>query len=261
MPRSFDYIFKRIDDLRQEAETDHNNIEFLVKSSYLEIYNEQILDLLDPNSMNLSLWEDIKKGVYVEGLTEETINDSSEMMELMKRGTWNRHVGSTSMNKESSWSHSVLTTIIESKTMKDGLWNVKVSRFHIIDLAGSERAKLTSAGGERLKEAGMINKSLSALGNVINSLVDLSEGKARHIHYWDSKLTFLLRDSLGGNSKTVIIANISPSANSFGETLSTLKFAQRAKLMKNKAVINEDSSGSISILKEEIKWLKLILAK
>jgi hypothetical protein len=107
----------------------------------------------------------------------------------------------------------------------------------------------------------MINKSLSALGNVINSLVDLSEGKARHIHYWDSKLTFLLRDSLGGNSKTVIIANISPSANSFGETLSTLKFAQRAKLMKNKAVINEDSSGSISILKEEIKWLKLILAK
>jgi hypothetical protein len=96
------------------------------------------------------------------------------------------------MNKESSRSHSVLTTIIESKSMKDGLWNVKVSRFHIIDLAGSERAKLTSAGGERLKEAGMINKSLSALGNVINSLVDLSEGKARHIHYRDSKLTFLL---------------------------------------------------------------------
>jgi hypothetical protein len=175
--------------------------------------------------MNLSLWEDIKKGVYVEGLTEEIIGDSNEMMELMKWGTRNRHVGCTSMNKESSRSHSVLTTIIESKNMKDGLWNVRVSRFHIIDLAGSERAKLTSAGGEWLKEAGMINKSLSALGNVINSLVDLSEGKARHIHYRDSKLTFLLWDSLGGNSKTVIIANISPSANSFGETLSTLKFA------------------------------------
>jgi len=165
------------------------------------------------------------------------------------------------MNKESSRSHSVLTTTIESKTQKDGLWNVKVSRFHIIDLAGSERAKLTSAGGERLKEAGMINKSLSALGNVINSLVDLEQGKARHIHYRDSKLTFLLRDSLGGNHKTLIICNVSPSSTSFGETLSTLKFAQRAKLIKNKAVINEDSTGSISILKEEIKRLKLLLAK
>ena len=232
-----------------------------MKTSYLEIYNEQILDLLDTGTMNLSLWEDIKKGVYVEGLTEESTSDVSEMLELIKWGTRNRHVGCTSMNKESSWSHSVLTTIIESKSMKDGLWNVKVSWFHIIDLAGTERAKLTSAGGERLKEAGMINKSLSALGNVINSLVDLSEGKARHIHYRDSKLTFLLWDSLGGNSKTLIIANISPSANSFGETLSTLKFAQWAKLMKNKAVINEDSLGSISILKEEIKRLKLLLAK
>ncbi len=183
MPRSFEYIFRKIEDLRQEAETEHKTIEFLVKSSYLEIYNEQILDLLDPNFINLSIREDIKKGVYVEGLTEESVGNCSEMIELIKRGTRNRHVGSTTMNKESSRSHSVLTAIIESKSMKDGLWNVKVSRFHIIDLAGSERAKLTSAGGERLKEAGMINKSLSALGNVINSLVDVSEGKARHIPY------------------------------------------------------------------------------
>lgn len=165
------------------------------------------------------------------------------------------------MNRESSRSHSVLTSIIESKFNKDGLWNVKVSRFHIIDLAGSERAKHTDAKGERLKEAGMINKSLSALGNVINSLVDLSEGKARHIHYRDSKLTFLLRDSLGGNSKTLIVANVSPSFQSFGETLSTLKFAQRAKLIKNKAIINEDSSGTVSILKEEIKRLKVIITR
>ena len=131
------------------------------------------------------------------------------------------------MNKESSRSHSVLTTIIETKTMKDGggVWNIKTARFHIIDLAGSERQKFTGAVGDRLKEAGMINKSLSALGNVINSLVDISEGKNRHVHYRDSKLTFLLRDSLGGNSKTVIIANISPSAINYGETLSTLKFA------------------------------------
>lgn len=147
------------------------------------------------------------------------------MNAIITRGASNRHVGSTSMNKESSRSHSVLTTIIESKSMRDGIWNIKTSRFHIIDLAGSERSKHTNAVGDRLKEAGMINKSLSALGNVINSLVDLSEGKSRHIHYRDSKLTFLLRDSLGGNSKTLIIANISPSSLCAGETISTLKFA------------------------------------
>lgn len=107
----------------------------------------------------------------------------------------------------------------------------------------------------------MINKSLSALGNVINSLVDISEGKSRHVHYRDSKLTFLLRDSLGGNSKTLIVANISPSSICYAETLSTLKFAQRAKLIRNKAVINEDSSGTILMLKNEIKRLKMDLAQ
>ena len=107
----------------------------------------------------------------------------------------------------------------------------------------------------------MINKSLSALGNVINSLVEIAEGKARHVHYWDSKLTFLLRDSLGGNSKTLIVANISPSQACFSETLSTLKFAQWAKMIKNKAIINEDSSGTVAILKEEIKRLKSVIAK
>jgi len=165
------------------------------------------------------------------------------------------------MNERSSRSHSVLTTTIESKTQRDGLWNIRISRFHIIDLAGSERSKNANTQGERLKEAGMINKSLSTLGNVINSLVEVSEGRVRHIHYRDSKLTFLLRDSLGGNSKTLIIANISPSSGSFGETLSTLKFAQRAKLIKNKAIINEDSAGTVAILKEEIKRLKMLLAK
>lgn len=205
------------------------------------------MDLLEPTSVNLHIREDIKKGVYVEGLLEEVVLNEMDMMDLIVRGGKNRHIGSTSMNKESSRSHSVLTTIIETKSMKDGggVWNIKTSRFHIIDLAGSERQKYTNAIGDRLKEAGMINKSLSALGNVINSLVDISEGKNRHVHYRDSKLTFLLRDSLGGNSKTVIIANISPSSTCYGETISTLKFAQRAKLIRNKAIINEDSSGTI----------------
>ena len=138
---------------------------------------------------------------------------------------------------------------------------MKSSRFHIIDLAGSERSKHTNSEGSRLKEAGMINKSLSALGIVINSLVEISEGKTRHVHYRDSKLTFLLRDSLGGNSKTTIIANVSPAQSSAGETLSTLKFAQRAKLIKNKAVINEESSSTIHMLKLEIRRLKMELAE
>ena len=201
-------------------------MQFLVKCSYLEIYNEQICDLLESSSTNLMVREDIKKGVYVDGLTEETISNVKDMTNLILKGAKIRHVGSTAMNKESSRSHSVLTTIIESKTMnEEGVWQMKSSRFHIIDLAGSERSKATNAVGERLKEAGMINKSLTALGIVINSLVELSEGKSRHVHYRDSKLTFLLRDSLGGNSKTVIIANVTPSPQSMSETLSTLKFA------------------------------------
>lgn len=234
----------------------------MVKTSYLEIYNEQIMDLLDPQSYNLHVREDIKKGVYVESLNEETVTGVKDMMNLTTRGARNRHVGSTLMNKESSRSHSVLTTTIESKTMnEEGVWQMKSSRFHIIDLAGSERSKNTNAVGERLKEAGMINKSLTALGIVINSLVEISEGKNRHVHYRDSKLTFLLRDSLGGNSKTVIIANVTAAAISVGETLSTLKFAQRAKLIKNKAVINEESSSTIHLLKQELRRTKKDLAE
>ena len=138
---------------------------------------------------------------------------------------------------------------------------MKSSRFHIIDLAGSERANSTGARGQTLKEASMINKSLTALGIVINSLVEISEGKTRHVHYRDSKLTFLLRDSLGGNSKTTICANVTAASASVSETSSTLAFAQRAKMIKNKAKINEETSGSIEILKADIRRLKKELAE
>ncbi|OMJ72629.1 hypothetical protein SteCoe_28884 [Stentor coeruleus] len=198
----------------------------------------------------------MKKGAYVDGLIEEQVTSVMETYQLLKIGSRNRHVSSTSMNKESSRSHSVFSMNIESKSNFDGLVNFKSSRFNLIDLAGSERQKSTACVGERLKEAGMINKSLSALGNVINSLVELSEGKPRHVPYRDSKLTFLLKDSLGGNSKTFIIANISPAVSAFSETLSSLKFAQRAKLIKNSAVINEDTSGTVQLLKTEVKRLR-----
>lgn len=252
IPRIFEYIFSIIGKTKTEGPT----IEYMLKCSYLEIYQEQIVDLLDPQSENLHIREDIKKGVYVEGLIEDTVDSCEDLMDALKRGGVNRHVGSTAMNKESSRSHSVFTLTIESKSTKEGIVNILSSRFHIIDLAGSERQKMTDTAGERLKEAGKINKSLSALGNVINSLVDISQGKSRYVHYRDSKLTFLLKDSIGGNSKTVIIANISGSAASAGETLSTLNFAKRAKLIKNKAIINEDTTGTVLLLQQEIKRLK-----
>lgn len=251
LPRSIEFIFSSV---KKEVKK-CAGLEFLIKCSFLEIYNEQINDLINPDLKSLQIREDTKKGVYVEGLLLETVSNVEETMELLLRGTRNRHVGATSMNKESSRSHSVFSLAIESKEKKENVWNFRSSVFHLIDLAGSERQKSTEAAGERLKEAGMINKSLSVLGNVINSLVDISEGKNRHVHYRDSKLTYLLKDSLGGNSKTCIIANISSSNSSYGETLSTLRFAERAKMVKNQAIVNENTLGTINELREEIKRL------
>ena len=146
MQRSFEYMFECMETQKEEAKKQGIEMQFLVKSSYLEIYNEQVMDLLDPSSFNLHVREDIKKGVYVESLLEETVTTVKDMMNLTTRGARNRHVGSTMMNKESSRSHSVLTTTIESKTMnEEGVWKMKSSRFHIIDLAGSERSKATQA--------------------------------------------------------------------------------------------------------------------
>jgi kinesin family protein 15 len=174
----------------------------------------------------------------------------------MEKGAKNRHVGATNMNSESSRSHSVLSTTIECsiKSNFSGVTSTRTSTFNIIDLAGSERTKDTHAQGERLKEAGQINKSLSALGNVIKALS--SDKDMGHIPYRSSKLTFILKNSLGGNSKTLIIANISPSSLHKNETISTLEFAKRAKLMKNKAMVNSDSIGNVHCLKKEISSLK-----
>lgn len=150
MQRSFEYIFQNIDEQKKliNEKNDGSELCFLIKCNYLEIYNEQIVDLLEPASINLHIREDIKKGVYVEGLNEEVINSYKDMINMIQRGAKNRHVGSTAMNKESSRSHSVLTTIIESKSMSsNGVWNMKTSRFHIIDLAGSERSKNTNTVG------------------------------------------------------------------------------------------------------------------
>ncbi|CAN0014004.1 unnamed protein product, partial [Ectocarpus sp. 13 AM-2016] len=182
--------------------------------------------------------------------------------EVLHRGFRNRHVGETAMNRESSRSHAVFTLVIQATEVveDEGLTRSRVARFNLVDLAGSERQKDTQVLGERLKEASNINKSLSTLGQVINALVEKSTGRFRHVHYRDSKLTFLLRDSLGGNSKTMLVAALSPADQNFGETLSTLKFAQRAKMIKNQAVKNEDTSGSFDALRREVTTLRQKLA-
>ncbi|XP_068722534.1 kinesin-like protein KIF15 isoform X2 [Montipora capricornis] len=253
IPRAFEYLFSLVN---REQEKHGEHVEFLCRCSFLEIYNEQIFDLLDPASTGLSLREDIKKGVFVDGLLERDVASARDAYRVLNSGWLNRRVASTSMNRESSRSHAVFTVTLESKERKAGMASIKVSRLHLVDLAGSERQKDTHAEGVRLKEASSINKSLSALGNVIMALVDITHGKTRHVHYRDSKLTFLLRDSLGGNAKTYLIANVHPSAKCFGETLSTLNFAKRAKMIKNKAVVNEDATGSITALQAEIKRLR-----
>ncbi|KAJ1935319.1 hypothetical protein EC988_008522, partial [Linderina pennispora] len=208
-----------------------------------------------------ALREDIKKGIFVDNVTEETVLDPNEAYGVFTRGTQNRHVSATSMNRESSRSHSVLMLTIQSmKQMDSGLTEIREARFNLVDLAGSERQKLANTTGIRLKEAANINKSLSALGKVINALVDVGSGIKRHVNYRDSKLTFLLRDSLGGNSVTFIIANVSPAISNDAETISTMRFAQRAKMIRNKAVVNQDMQGNVPQLQAEIQKLKQEIA-
>ncbi|XP_031571962.1 kinesin-like protein KIF15 isoform X2 [Actinia tenebrosa] len=258
IPRGFEYLFSLI---KREQEKHGDHLEFLCRCSFLEIYNEQIFDLLDPASSGLALREDLKKGIFVDGLLERDVASARDAYRVLNSGWLNRRVASTSMNRESSRSHAVFTVTLESKEKKGKMCNIKVSKLHLVDLAGSERQRDTHAEGLRLKEASSINKSLSALGNVIMALVDMTHGKQRHVHYRDSKLTFLLKDSLGGNARTYIIANVHPSAKCFGETLSTLNFARRAKMIKNRAVVNEDSTGSVTALQAEIRKLREELSK
>ncbi|XP_039139825.1 kinesin-like protein KIN-12F [Dioscorea cayenensis subsp. rotundata] len=257
-PRIFEFLFARIK-AEEESRRDEK-LKYNCKCSFLEIYNEQITDLLDPLSTNLLLREDLRKGVYVENLTEFEVESVSDILKLLIQGAANRKVAATNMNRESSRSHSVFTCVIESRWEKDSTTNLRFARLNLVDLAGSERQKASGAEGERLKEAANINKSLSTLGHVIMILADVAHGRQRHVPYRDSRLTFLLQDSLGGNSKTMIIANVSPSICCANETLSTLKFAQRARLIQNNAVVNEDASGDILSLQHQIRLLKEELA-
>ncbi|KAJ6686965.1 KINESIN-LIKE PROTEIN [Salix purpurea] len=256
-PRVFQRLFDRINE--EQIKYTDKQLKYQCRCSFLEIYNEQITDLLDPSQRNLQIREDMQTGVYVENLREEYVFTMKDVTQLLIKGLSNRRTGSTSINAESSRSHSVFTCVVESrcKSMADGMSSLKTSRINLVDLAGSERQKLTGTAGERLKEAGNINRSLSQLGNLINILAEISQtGKQRHIPYRDSRLTFLLQESLGGNAKLAMMCAISPAQSCKSETFSTLRFAQRAKAIKNKAIVNEEVEDDVNHLREVIRQLR-----
>ncbi|KAI9886620.1 MAG: Kinesin heavy chain [Watsoniomyces obsoletus] len=213
------------------------NIEYTVRVSYMEIYMERIRDLLAPQNDNLPVHEERNRGVYVKGLLEIYVASVQEVYEVMRRGGTARAVAATDMNQESSRSHSIFVVTVTQKNVETG--SAKSGRLFLVDLAGSEKVGKTGASGQTLEEAKKINKSLSALGMVINALTD---GRSTHVPYRDSKLTRILQESLGGNSRTTLIINCSPSSYNDVETLSTLRFGVRAKAIKNKPKINAELS-------------------
>ncbi|XP_038015506.1 kinesin-like protein KIF17 isoform X2 [Motacilla alba alba] len=253
IPRAFEHIFESV----QCAE----NTKFLLRASYLEIYNEDIRDLLGADTkQKLELKEHPEQGVYVQGLSLHAVHSVAQCEQLMDAGCRNRAVAFTLMNKGSSRSHSIFTVCMEICALDErGQDHLRAAKLNLVDLAGSERQARTGATGERLKEATKINLSLSALGNVISALVD---GRCRHIPYRDSKLTRLLQDSLGGNTRTLMVACVSPADDSYEESLSTLRYASRARNIRNKPCINEDPKDTLlREYQEEIKKLKAILAE
>ncbi|XP_064481967.1 kinesin-like protein KIF3A isoform X2 [Ornithodoros turicata] len=237
IPNSFAHIFGHI----AKAEDDKK---FLVRASYLEIYNEEARDLLAKDqSARLEVKERADIGVYVKGLSSCVVKTADELDRIMTLGNKNRAVGATNMNAHSSRSHAIFSITVEcSERGGDGRQHVHVGKLHLVDLAGSERQSKSGASGQRLKEASQINLSLSTLGNVISALVD---GKSTHVPYRNSKLTRLLQDSLGGNAKTVMCTNIGPADYNYDETISALRYANRAKNIKNNARINEDPKDAL----------------
>nr|AYV89279.1 kinesin KIF3B isoform X2 [Tetranychus evansi] len=252
IPNAFEHIFSHI--------ARSSNQQYLVQSSYLEIYQEQVRDLLcKDQSKRLELKERADIGVYVKDLSSFVCKSIKEIEHVMTVGNENRAVGATNMNEHSSRSHAIFIITIEHSTCvgPDNETHIRVGKLNLVDLAGSERQFKTGVVGQRQKEAIKINLSLSALGNVISALVD---GKSSHIPYRDSKLTRLLQDSLGGNSKTVMVANIGPASYNYEETLITLRYASRAKNIKNRPRVNEDPKDAL--LREfqmEIERLKVLL--
>ncbi|XP_054632055.1 kinesin-like protein KIF21A isoform X2 [Dunckerocampus dactyliophorus] len=284
IPRAVHHLFKGIEERRQAAQEQGRPMpEFKINAQFLELYNEEVLDLFDSTrdmkqKSHVKIHEDANGGIYTVGVTTRTVSSEAEMMQCLKLGALSRTTASTQMNVQSSRSHAIFTIhlcqvrVCASDNHEDEADNrvsngngdmdeyeTLTAKFHFVDLAGSERLKRTGATGDRAKEGISINCGLLALGNVISALGDRSK-RSSHVPYRDSKLTRLLQDSLGGNSQTVMIACISPSDRDFMETLNTLKYANRARNIKNKVMVNQDkASQQISALRTEIARLQMEL--
>ncbi|KAM7252940.1 hypothetical protein ACFE04_025558 [Oxalis oulophora] len=274
-------IPKVMENIYKKVEANKDSTEYLIRVSFIEIFKEEVFDLLDPNSPAFSksdgpkvsgiartpiqIRETVNGGITLAGVTEAEVKTKEEMASYLSRGSVTRATGSTNMNSQSSRSHAIFTiTVEQKKSIPSGVANdddsddILCAKLHLVDLAGSERAKRTGADGMRLKEGIHINKGLLALGNVISALGDEKKRKeGGHVPYRDSKLTRLLQDSLGGNSKTVMIACVSPADTNAEETLNTLKYANRARNIQNKAVINRDPiTAQMQRMKNQIEQLQ-----
>ncbi|XP_034090216.1 kinesin-like protein KIF21A isoform X1 [Gymnodraco acuticeps] len=286
IPRAVNHLFRGIEERRQTATEQGRPVpEFKINAQFLELYNEEVLDLFDSTRdiearkmrSTIKIHEDASGGIYTVGVTTRTVATAEEMMQCLKLGALSRTTASTQMNSSSSRSHAIFTIHLcqvrvcspdnddnetDNRLAGDSEINefeTLSAKFHFVDLAGSERLKRTGATGDRAKEGISINCGLLALGNVISALGDRSK-RSTHVPYRDSKLTRLLQDSLGGNSQTVMIACISPSDRDFMETLNTLKYANRARNIKNKVMVNQDkASQQISTLRTEIARLQMEL--
>ncbi|XP_057461026.1 kinesin-like protein KIN-12F [Actinidia eriantha] len=265
VPRIFQMLFSEIQQDQENSEG--RQINYQCRCSFLEIYNEQIGDLLDSTHRNLEIKDDAKHGFYVENLTEEYVTSYEDITQILIKGLSSRKVGATSINSKSSRSHIVFTCVIESWCKEKSskcFGSSKTSRISLVDLAGLDANKLDDAGRQCIKEGKNVKKSLSHLGHFVNILAEGTEsGKPRDISYRNSNLTHLLQESLGGNVKLAVICAISPDSKSSCETLSTLRFGQRVKSIHNKPVINEISEDDVNDLSDQIRQLKeeLIRAK
>merc|ERR1712048_139227 len=262
VPVFCDRIFKKIEECRSDPKFNPEHEDFTVKVSMIEIYNEQVKDLFNVKSFKkggLKVRQS-KNGFIVQNLKIEEVSSYDEIDAMIQKGTTERTIASTNMNASSSRAHTVVTIYFAQKSYSEDLGKsmTKQSQVALVDLAGSERADSTGATGDRLKEGAAINQSLSCLGNCIAALADKSNGKKNVlVPYRESKLTMLLKNALGGNSKTIMVAALSPADINYEETLSTLRYADRAKQIKTKATINESATDKlIRELKEEIEALK-----
>ncbi|XP_071905444.1 kinesin-like protein KIN-12F [Coffea arabica] len=258
VPRIFQTLFSKIQQDQENSEG--RQVNYQCRCSFLEIYNEQIGDLLDPTKRHLEIRDDPKNGFYVENLTEEYVTNYEDVSQILIKGLSSRKVGATSTNSKSSRSHIVFTCIIESwckETSSKCFGSSKSSRISLIDLAGFEKCILDDAGKQCLKEGKFVKKSTSQLGYLVNALVERRQSENPGAPpYQSSCLTHLLRESLGGNAKLSVICTISPDKKCSGETVSTLRFGQRVKFMRNEPVINEITEDDVNGLTDQIRQLK-----